>query len=682
MKAPQLPQPSFDYISFNGGLDQVTPVLNTRPGTLSDSQNYEIDINGGYQDIMGYERFDGQPSPSDADYAILDVTITGSIAVGNTITGVTSAATAKVIAVVNNDYLVITKIVGTFVAETLNVGGSPQGTTPDGAIVDGASSALLHAQYKNLAADEYRSDIAAVPGSGRILGIMMLSDVKYAFRNNAGGTAAALYKSSSSGWTAVALGRELSFTSGGTYEVVEGNTITGAISGATAVITRVSLESGSWAAGTAAGRFIFASQTGTFQAENLNVGATLNVATIAGDSTAIALLPSGRYEVDYYNFGTAKRAYGCDGVNRGFEFDGTVFAPIATGMTTDTPTHVKAHVNQLLFSFGNNFQNSGIGTPFNWTLRLGAAAIGTQDTITGFKTEAAADGSGTIAIYNRNALYILYGTSSANWNLVKYSDEAGAYAYTIQKVHSTIFLDDRGVTTLSAAQTYGNFADATISALIQPFLNEKRFTATDSCIVRDKNQYRLFFSSGYGIYFTFLGPKLIGAMPVLFPAEVRCMFSLENSSGVEEIFFGSDDGFVYQMEKGTSFDGAAIEAFFTLHYHHSKRPRIKKRYMGITLEASGTGYAQFELAYTLGYGSTYISQPSSQTETLSFSGVNWDSFVWDAFIWDGQTLTPSNLKLSGSAENIAITIRKNSDYFSPVRFSGALLRLLFRNQLR
>lgn len=79
------------------------------------------------------------------------------------------------------------------------------------------------------------------------------------------------------------------FTSGGTYQVVVGNTVTGATSGATGKVVGVTLTSGSWAAGNAAGTLRFKTVTGTFVAENLNVGANLNVATIAaGGVTTIS----------------------------------------------------------------------------------------------------------------------------------------------------------------------------------------------------------------------------------------------------------------------------------------------------------------------------------------------------------------------------------------------------------
>lgn len=614
----------FDFLPFRGGLDLVSRPIEVPPGRARDSQNWEVTINDGYVTIKGYERFSGQTKPSAGVYGVLYVTITGSFAVGNTITGATSGATAYVLAVVTdvgaNDYLVITAIAGTFSVggETLNVGGSPQGTTSAGVTLSGAPSLKLHAQYNNLAADYYRGLIAAPTGSGAILGVWMLSDVVYAFRNNAGGTAAGMWKSSASGWTAVALGRELSFTSGGIYVIAEGNTITGATSGATAVITRVLLETGSWAAGTAAGRLIFASDTGTFQSENLNVGANLNVATIAGDSSAITLSPGGRYEFDNYNFGTAKRMYGVDGVNRGFEFDGTVFAPIDTGMTVDTPEHVAAFKNHLFFSFVASVQHSGTGTQYIFTPLFGASEINAGDSVTAFKVQPGVEGGGALAIFSRNVTHVLFGTSTADWNLVRYKESMGAYEYTVEMLVGTILLDDRGVTEFITAQAYGNFQHSALSALVHTWLNARRSLALASCVVRDKNQYRLFFSDDYALYCTFDGQKLLGMMPVLLDFSVKCICSLEASDGDEEIYAGGDDGMVYQMEKGTSFDGGDIDHFLYLHYHHSKSPQLEKAYKSMTLESQGDGYAELDYTYQLGYNSSEYTQPGTGTITFDF----------------------------------------------------------------
>jgi len=79
--------------------------------------------------------------------------------------------------------------------------------------------------------------------------------------------------------------RSIAFTSGGTTEISIGDTITGATGGATAYVDFVVLSSGSWAGGDAAGTFYVRNQSGTFESENLNVGASTNLATIAGDTT-------------------------------------------------------------------------------------------------------------------------------------------------------------------------------------------------------------------------------------------------------------------------------------------------------------------------------------------------------------------------------------------------------------
>lgn len=684
MARQKFPQVRTDFIPFGGGLDMVTPPLFMAPSILRAAQNYECDINGGYARIVGYERSDGRPSPSAAQYGVLPVTITGAFATGDDITGVTSGATATVVAAAASS-LVITKISGTFVAaETLNVAAAPQGTTTAAVTVDGASTALLHAQYKNFAADEYRSDIAAVPGSGNVLGGFKYNSVNYAFRNNAGGTAAALYKSTAGGWSAVSLGRKLLFTTGSEL-LTEGATLTGATSGASAVITRVMLQSGSYGGGTAVGKFIFASVTGAFQnGENLQVGG-LTKAVASGADAAITLLPGGRVRAVIDNFGgqvNTNRVYGCDGVNPGFEFDGTVFCPISTGMTTDAPSHVHVHMNQLFYSFEGSVQHSAPGTPYIWSAVLGASELAMGDTITGFQSQPGSESSGALAIFTRNRLKMLYGTGVLDWTLVTYRKEIGAYADTLQDVGYTMFCDDRGITNIQTSQAYGNFSHATLSALIRPWLNTQRTKITASCVSRDKNQYRLFFNDQYALFITLKGRQVVGMMPIFLGNEARCAWSQEESDGSETIYFGSSNGMVYQMERGTSFDGAEIESYLHLAFNFTRSPRILKDYLRCALEVTGTGYSAWTFSYSLGYGSSQIEQPSDQTTVTAFSSLHWDSGAsWDSQFWDGQTLIPAELDMAGSAENMSIMLRGSSDYHDAARFSGAHVHYIPRRLL-
>lgn len=80
----------------------------------------------------------------------------------------------------------------------------------------------------------------------------------------------------------------LPFNSGGTVVPAVGDEIEGETGGATAIVVAVSVESGSWQGGDAAGLLSVEGQSGAFQAETIKIGTDLNVANIAADSTGIA----------------------------------------------------------------------------------------------------------------------------------------------------------------------------------------------------------------------------------------------------------------------------------------------------------------------------------------------------------------------------------------------------------
>lgn len=669
------------YFAFDGGLDQVSPPITIPPGVARESRNYERNVNGGYTRVKGYERFDGRSKPSDAVYHSLAVTVTGSYAVGNTIVGATSGATAVIIAAISGTWF-LTKVVGTFQAETINIGGSPVATSSAGSSVGGASTSALNASYLNLSADQYRSDIAAVPGSGSVLGVWQYAGAVYAFRNNAGGTAAVMHKATTSGWTEVTLYNEVSFTAGGAATPADGETLTQG--GVTATVKRVVTQSGAWS-GTAAGRFIITNPAGgnfAAGAATLSGGATV---TLSGAQTAISFAAGGRYEFVNHNFGGAAnttRMYGCNGVSRAFEFDGTVLVPLTTGMTTDTPAHIIAHKNHLFLMFGGSVQHSSTGNPYQYSIITGAAEIAVGDTGTGFRKLPGNQDTAALAIYNRNSTYVLYGSSSSDWKLVPYNDEAGALAWTIQAMSQVVTLDDRGITLLATTSAFGNFKDATVSRQIDPYLQDLRDTAVASCIVREKNQYRLFFSGGDAIYMTFAGNKVAGLMPVTLTNPVACICSQEGANGVEEIYFGSTNGMVYQMEKGTSFDGEAIDHQIALAFNHFGSPRQLKQFLGAMIEVSGSAYCAFSFGFELGYGSSEISQPSNATITNNLSAVNWDSFTWDQFFWDGRTLLPAEADLEGLAENISLVFSGNSDEYDSFTLNGAVVSYIPRRGLR
>ncbi len=221
-----------------------------------------------------------------------------------------------------------------------------------------------------------------------------------------------------------------------------------------------------------------------------------------------------------------------------------------------------------------------------------------------------------------------------------------------------------------------------VSDKITPYLNDLINTAAASCIVRRKNQYRLFFSGGAAVYMTFKGRKIMGMTPVTLPNPVSCISSAEGSSGQEEIYFGSSNGMVYQMDIGTSFDGDAITWSAELAFNHFGGPRQLKTFRKGVTEVTGSGYCEFNFSYTLGYGSSEFDASTSEVLTTALSGTNWDTLVWDQFFWDGRTLLPSEADITGTAENIALVFSGNSDEFEPFTLNSEIIHYTPRRGMR
>jgi len=665
----------YDLVVLGGGLDQVTPTLRLKPGVLRDAVNYECSVFGGYTRIQGYEPFDGRPSPANAVYSSVMATSLGTIAVGDAINGQTSGATGVVIAVDTTNLTVYyTKATGAFTnGENLRKVAVVQGvvTGSGGQIANSETNAT----YLYLASEAYRTDIQAIPGSGQPRGVIFYKSVLYGFRNNAGGTAVDIYKSSGAGWVNVPLGKELSFNTGLAAGIVDGNTVTGATSGATGVVARVVLESGTFAGGTAAGRLILSSTTGAFtNGENLQVGGT-NRATGVGTQTQIVILPDGRFEMDIGSFAGAssQKIYGCDGVNRGFEFDGTTFVPIKTGMPTDRPNHVVVHKKHLFFAFGASVQFSGLGLPYQFTVLTGGGEIVLDADVSAFLTQPGNQSGGALAIWTQDNTYMLYGSSSANWNLVQFNVGSGAYAYTASNLEQSYTFGTRGMLGLTTSLNYGNFDTASLTLNLRPFVQSRRTLTTCAIVNREKSQYRVFFSDGWGLYATLVNGKFIGASPVFFanPVQIVCAGSSDN--GTETTFFTSTDGFVYKLDVGTSFAGAAIQSSFTTTYNHKQSPRIIKKYRRNSIELTGSGFARFDVGYSFSYGSAEYEAMLNGSYALSLTPSLWDSFTWDNFTWDGKTLAPTEAELNGTAENIAVIVSCTSPYFQPFTINSFMI---------
>ena len=483
-----------------------------------------------------------------------------------------------------------------------------------------------------------------------------------------GGTAINTTAAGSGTFTCTAMGNN----------IFAGNVVRGATSGATATVAASLLRTGSWTANLV-GNLVVPSVTGTFNASEILTVAGIMVANTASTQTAITRAPGGTMEFCNINFtgsATGYKMYGADGVNPAFEFDGTTYVPLHTGSTPDTPAHVINFKEMLFLAIGGNLIISALGNPYNYDTINGSGDIGVGDLITAFQPQGGTYITGsTMAIFSTGHMFTLYGSSTANFNLITSIWDMGFSPYTTQVVsNDTYGWTSRGIQTIITTLTFGDFDYNSISHEIQKLINARQGLQIASTALHQKDQYRVFFSDGTALVVGLTGQKPNGIMPLNYGLNVRCICTGTTAAGQELTYFGSDNGFVYQDNIGTSQDGNPITAWIRLAFNHSKSPRVRKRYLRAILEGVVDSYAQINFSYDLGYGNP-DTQPSAAVSDTSFTGAGgyWDQFTWDQFMWDSQIIAAPSFSLEGTEKNISMLIYSSYAQYQPHTIQGVTL---------
>lgn len=654
-----------DTFMLGGGLNLVAPYLGLRPGQAVAGLNFEPGLNGGYRRIAGFERFDGRARPHQQTYTALELSDASGVSAGQTLTGITSGASATVVGVDQASAVVaVAGIVGTFIE-----GESLGGITLVRVMGLNLGPEQSDAAWQLAAQDHYRAQIQAVPGSGPVRGVFQHDSVTLAFRNNSAGTACIPYKASATGWQALAMGHVLRFKSA-SADFAVGDVVTGPSGSAT--VKKVVVYNGAIQTSDASGYLVLFGLAGSFSnGQALQVGGVTR-ATADGASAAVKFNPGGAFRFVSHNFyaGSATyNVYGCDGVNPAFEWDGVTLSPILmpnlVGAPFDNAPHrVIAHKGHLFLAFrGGSLQHSVVGEPLTFNGFLGAAEFGAGAEITDLAQQA----GDVLLVYTRRSTLGLYGNGLDDWQMKPVAPEAGAIAGSAQTLGTSIALDDRGLTSVQRSQAYGNFESGTISRVIQPLLDGRKDGALESCVVRRTNQYRLFFADGSFLIAYLPGnDSLPEFMLCQYPVPVRCLCNAEGTDGDEVLLFGSDDGMVYEAEVGNNFDGQPISSFIRLPFNHAKSSRIRKRYRRGQLDLQTQGALTLLFAAEIDYGSPDALQPRTFTNDAIFGGGGyWETADWDEIYWDAQVISNAQFDLDGTGVNLSLSFIHESAVTPP-----------------
>ncbi len=605
-------------VDLRGGINENVSSLELLSGELIDCKNYMIAEGGygGYRSIKGYERFDGSILPS--RYASVVLKIVDAplvITEGQLITGGTSGAEVTALedgvpvsgSYIDGDAIVFIEcLIETSDLETLE-----DLTTISGAV--GTLNRIIDIEggtYENNLAIQYISDmVEEVPGELGILGLHVFDRKSYAFRKKVGVDEIGLYVESDipadNGWLEIDTSIDPIVYSGPTSH--------------------------------------------DFKFTNYNFYAS----DVSGPG----------YTLTY-------TMYWVDGFNQARLYDGsnpvvTIDNPGMSSQGIDAPINIVAHNFHLWLAYEHgSLQHSVLGNPTDFLGVNGAGEIGLGNEI----TNLVAGVESSLLIFLDEGIRVLLGNTIDDFVLDVFSVHSGAFKRTAQRLLGTVFfLDDRGLSNVQAVQEFGDYGANSISQKFKNTLLNSKHNITATVTSRNLNQYRLFFDDRSSIYVSFEGKELQGATFIEYPIAVNMAAQGEDIDKNDLIIFATDDeqGFVYRMDSGKTFDGTAIGCRLTTSFYHYGSPRQWKAFKRATFEVSAENTQEFYMKVDFNYNELGNPNTIWHTPTIynSSGDAIWGSTKWGTMIWGAGTVTNRvPLYIQGVGTNMSYKVASNENY--------------------
>jgi len=354
-------------------------------------------------------------------------------------------------------------------------------------------------------------------------------------------------------------------------------------------------------------------------------------------STSITLANNtSRVRFAKYNFnGTDKLAI-VDGVGYPLILSGITASDLsklsASNGNTDLEgaTHVVEFKEHLFFANGSDVIFSAPFEDDDFTIANGAGIINVGSTVTAlipFREQ--------LIIFSESRINRLVGNSVVDFQVQPIADDIGCVATdTAQEIAGdVIFLGPDGLRTLAGTEKNQDFDLAAITKPIQREIVSltTQNTSFASVIIREKSQYRIFGfdtntteASSKGIIGTQLQGQQGQQINWAETTGIKAYVADSTYTGkTEVVLFGNEDGYVYQMESGNSFDGDDITASFSTPYFPITDPRTRKTIYRATIytDPQGTVDLDFNVKYDLSESGVIEPDTISLSNTSSSGGV-------------------------------------------------------------
>ena len=394
--------------------------------------------------------------------------------------------------------------------------------------------------------------------------------------------------------------------------------------------------------------------------------------TSIGTATALG----GKVRSTEFNFGSGDFVYFVDSINYPALYDDTLNTLTFVTANTDLEGAEQAAVfkNTVFFSKGSNLYFSAPGDAQDFSAANGGGVINVSHGITGlisFRDQ--------LIIFSRNNIQRLTGSSIADFQLNPITESIGCLdPDTIQEVGGDImYMSPDGIRLLGATDRIGDFALEVASDPIADDVYKFAQSTSNFCsiVIREKAQYRIFAYNeseqkkvARGLLVTKFSDQGTGNLAWGETAGIKAFVAdskyVANYS--EIIIFANEDGYLYQMEQGSDFNGEPIEAIYESPYMPVSDPQIRKTFYKLTTYIDPTGSFEIDLAVKYDFtrsNNQNLIQPASTTILSTGTFVSFYGAVTAIFgtsTYGGELDKVYQNQIIGSGKTIAIRIEDNS----------------------
>lgn len=579
-------------VEFRGGLiTNLSPLQQgiNAPGSARILRNFEPSVEGGYRRIEGYDKYDSNIIPP---YG-------APVVHGDSQSGTTLIIAAIHTTPVAGDTLEIAGVTGTY---TIASGGVTYDATNNRATL--TLSTALDSSPANAAAVTFKTTTSKYLA----IGVAAWEDTAIVCKN------ADIFKTGGSGFT------KINVPDYGT-PLVNGGSQTGSTLAIDGLLTAPQQGDAFKVAGVNLVYTVTATATVTSGGTTLAINPAL--ASSPADGAVITFLSTSREGANKtkfakYNFNGTEKVVIVDGLNEPALYDNATFTAL-TSAPTDVigATFVAEAKGHLFFAKGDTVTYTAFETDSDFSIGNGAGNFRVGGTVT-----ALAVFREQLIIFTESTIHQLTGRAVSDFVVQTITADIGCIdSDTVQEIAGDVmFLGPDGLRLLSATDRIGDFGLASVSKNIQSVMTGfiSANTSFTSCVVREKSQYRLLGynnnitqENAQGILATQFAPQGGEGMAWAETRGIRAYVADSNyNQNVEQVFFANDDGYLYQMESGNSFDGINIQTTFATPHLPISDPRKRKTFYKLFLYTDPQGSVAFDVSLKLDFDSQGTIQPA------------------------------------------------------------------------